>query len=145
MPRTAVGLYANSELADQVARDLEAGGIPRADVRVLSEPPYMAITGSISSPRHHFQVSLYRDLETIGATGAEATTYVEGVQEGGVLVFASGRDEWIDAAAAIMNRGGPAHVEELTGGDLNLPNPVGQGKNPARSRAIYSSVYMRVV
>lgn len=38
MAKTAVGLFENPDLVDEVVRDLEAGGFPRKDVRILGEP-----------------------------------------------------------------------------------------------------------
>ena len=125
--KTAVGLFDNSGLADQVVRDLEANGFPRDDVRVLSEPRDMDVAGVMSTPHNDFQADLDRDLRTIGATEPEAKAYVKGVKSGGVLVFASGSDEKIDAAAKIMNRHSPLEVEELTGGELHLPSTTGGG------------------
>jgi len=126
MSKTAVGLFKNRGLADQVVHDLEASGFPRNDVRILSEPMDMAVTGVMSTPHTDFQVDLNRDLRKIGATDQEANDYVQGVRHGGVLVFASGPDEKIDAAAEVMNRHSPIEVEELTGGELNLPSTAGE-------------------
>jgi hypothetical protein len=136
MPKTAVGLFNNSSLADQVVRDLEASGLPRDDVRVLSEPLNMVVTGMMSTPRNDFQVGLNRDLRKIGATEAEAEAYVQGVRRGGVLVFASGPDEKIGAAAEIMNRHSPVEVEELTGGELNLPSTTGRNVNATHDGSV---------
>jgi len=126
MSKTAVGLFENPGVADQVVHDLEASGFPRNDVRVLSEPMDMPVTGVMSTPHNDFQVELNRDLRKIGATDLEANAYVQGVRRGGVLVFASGPDERIEAAAEIMNRHSPVEVEELTGGELNLPSATGK-------------------
>ena len=93
MSKTAVGLFENPGLADQVVRDLEASGFPRNGVRILSEPRDMPVTGVMSTPRNDFQVDLEHDLRTIGATEPEAKAYVQGVRRGGVLVFASGPDK----------------------------------------------------
>jgi hypothetical protein len=138
MSKTAVGLFENRDIADQVVRDLEASGLPRNDVRVLSEPRDMAVTGVMSTPRNDFQVDLDRDLRTIGATEAEAKAYVQGVRRGGVLVFASGPDEKIEAAAKIMNRHSPVQVEELTGGELHLPSKTGEGMTSVRNSSIHA-------
>jgi hypothetical protein len=126
MSKTVVGLFENSSLADQVVHDLEASGFPRDDVRILSEPMDMAVTRVMSTPHNDFQVSLNRDLRKIGATDQEANAYVQGVRHGGVLVFASGPDGKIEAAAEIMNRHSPVEVEELTGGELDLPSATGK-------------------
>lgn len=126
MSRTAVGLFENPMVAEQVVHDLEVSGFPRNNVRVLKEPMDMPVTGVMSTPRTDFQVELNRDLRKIGANEQEAKAYVEGVRRGGVLVFASGPDEKIEAAAEIMNRHRPVEVEELTGGELDLPGTTGE-------------------
>jgi hypothetical protein len=129
-------LFENPGLADQVVRDLEARGFPRNDVRILSESLDMPGTGAMGIPNIDFEVSLNRDLRAIGASGPEAEAYVNGVRRGGVLVFASGGEEKIDAAAEIMNRHRPVEVEELTGGELNLPGAAGENVIPARARSV---------
>jgi hypothetical protein len=136
MSKIAVGLFENLGRADEVVHDLEAGGLPRNDLRVLSEPLDMGGTGVMSTPRNDFQVDLNRDLRKIGATEAEAEAYVQGVRRGGVLVFASGPDEKIDTAAEIMNRHSPIKVEELTGGKLNLPSTTGRKVNAPRDSSV---------
>ena len=101
MSRTAVGLFENPMVAEQVVHDLEVSGFPRNNVRVLKEPMDMPVTGVMSTPRTDFQVELNRDLRKIGANEQEAKAYVEEVRRGGVLVFASGPDEKIEAAADV--------------------------------------------
>lgn len=145
MPKTAVGLYASSELAVQAVHDLEAGGFRHEDLRVLSEPRYIAGGGLTGSPRHDFEVSLQRDVEAIGATEAEAQGYVDGVRSGGVLVFASGSDERVSLAIVIMNRGGTSAAETLDGGELHLPNSARRGMTSAQSRALRAAIHVRVV
>jgi len=115
MPKTAVGLFENPGLADQVVHDLEVSGFPRNDVRVLSEPRDMAVTGIMSTPRTDFEVDLGRELKAIGASEEEAKAYVQGVRRGGVLVSATGSNERVDNAAEIMNRHFAIGVEELIG------------------------------
>ena len=136
MPKTAVALFENSGLADQVVRDLEASGFPRNDVRILGESLDMAGSGVMGIPNIDFEVSLNRDLRGIGASGPEAEAYLKGVRRGGVLVFASGSDERIDAAAEIMNRHRPVEVEELTGGKLNLPSTTGENVTPKHASSV---------
>ena len=136
MSKTAVGLFENSGLANQVARDLEASGFPRIDIRILGESLDMAGSGVMSIPNIDFEVSLNRDLRTIGATEPEAEAYVQGVRRGGVLVFASGSDEKIDTAAEIMNRHSPVEVEELTGGEPDLSSTTGENVTPTQTRSV---------
>ena len=136
MSKTAVGLFENPGAADQVVRDLEASGFPRNDVRILSESLDMPSSGAMGIPNIDFEVSLERDLRKIGASGPEAEAYIKGVRRGGVLVFASGSNERIDAAAEIMNGHSPMEVEELTGGELNLPGTTGEDATPTNARSV---------
>ena len=136
MPETAVGLFENSGLADRVVRDLEASGFLRNDVRILGESLDMPGSGVMDIPNNDFEVSLNRDLRKIGASGPEAEAYVKGVRRGGVLVFASGSNERIDAGAEIMNRHSPIAVEELTGGELDLPSTTGENATPTHARSV---------
>jgi hypothetical protein len=136
MSKTAVGLFENPGLADQVVRDLKARGFPRNDVRILSEPRDMEVTGVMSTPRTDFEVGLDRELKAIGANEWEAKAYVQGVRRGGVLVFVNGPDERIDAAAEIMNRHNPVEVEELTGDELHLLRTTGENVPPVHDGSV---------
>jgi hypothetical protein len=115
MSKTAVGLFENPGVADQVVRDLDAGSFPRKEIRVLKEPLGMAVTEVTSIPHTDFEVGLDRDLKAIGASPEEASAYVQEVRRGGVLVFATGSGPEVDQAAEIMSRHGAIKVEELTG------------------------------
>ena len=46
MSKTAVGLFENPGVADQVAHDLDASAFPRNEIRILGEPLSMAVTGT---------------------------------------------------------------------------------------------------
>jgi len=72
MAKTAVGLFENSGLADEVVRDLEATGFPKDDVRVLGEPREMAGSGLMSTPHTDFEVGLIRDLTAFRVIEADA-------------------------------------------------------------------------
>jgi hypothetical protein len=121
MPKTAVGLFQNRNLVDEVVREIEANGFPRKEVRALTEPATFEITGVMSFPRLDFEVDLTRELTRIGATKAESQAYVDGLRHGGALVFATGSDERVETAAAIMNRHGAVEVEETSGPEPQLP------------------------
>jgi len=136
MSKTAVGLFENRGLADEVVHDLEANGFPRNEIRILGESLDMAGSGVMSTPNIDFEVSLDRDLRKIGATDKEANVYVQGVRRGGVLVFATGPDEKVEAAAEIMNRHSPVEVEELTGGELDLPSATGRNVNATHDSSV---------
>ena len=75
----------------------------------------------MSFPRLDFEVDLVRELTRIGATKAESQAYVEGLRRGGALVFATGSDEKVEAAADIMNRHGAVEVDETSGPEPQLP------------------------
>jgi len=120
MAKTAVGLFENSGLVDGVVRDLESNGILRKDIRVVSEPLEIAGEGVLSTPRTDFEVDLTHDLMAFGVAEAEAEAYVEGVQRGEVIVFATGQKA--EAAAEIMNRHGAVGIEKVNGAESALPH-----------------------
>ena len=136
MPKTAVGLFENPGLVDDVVREIEALGFPRREVRSLEEPATFEVTGVMSFPRLDFEVDLSRELTRIGATKAEAQAYVEGLRRGGALVFATGSDEKVDAAADIMNRHGAVEIEETSGSEPQLPDVVRESKTPVRDSPV---------
>ncbi|HZD47668.1 MAG TPA: hypothetical protein VE178_02880, partial [Silvibacterium sp.] len=78
------------------------------------------VTGVLSTPEIDFCAELVRDLKAMGATGPEAQAYVQGVRNGGVLVFATGSIELVEKSAEIMNLHQAANVEELTGAETVL-------------------------
>jgi hypothetical protein len=44
MPKTAVGLFENAGLVDDIVRDIEALGFPRKEVRSMEEPASFEVT-----------------------------------------------------------------------------------------------------
>ncbi len=136
MPKTVVGLFENPSRVDDVVRELEALGFPRKEVRTLTEPATFEVTGVMSFPRLDFEVDLTRGLTRIGATKAEAQAYLEGLRRGGALVFATGADEKVEAAADIMNRDGAVEIEESSGPEPQLPGAVHQSPNPMRDSPV---------
>jgi hypothetical protein len=131
MPKTAVGLFENPGHVDEIIRDIEALGFPRREVRSLEEPASFDVTGVMSFPRLDFEVELVRELTRIGATKADERSYLDGLRRGGVLVFATGSDEKVDAAAGIMNRHGAEEVEATSGSEPRLPGVVRESMAPA--------------
>ena len=136
MPKTVVGLFANPGLVDDIVRDIEALGFPRKEVRSLEEPTTFIVTGVMSFPRLDFEVDLVRELTRIGATKAEEQAYVEGLRCGGALVFATGCDEKVDAAADIMNRYGSVEVDETSGPEPRLPAVARESMTPIRDSTV---------
>jgi hypothetical protein len=136
MSKTAVGLFENTGVAEQVVHDLDASGFPRSEVRTVRESLDMAVTGVTSIPHTDFEVGLGRDLEAIGATEGEANAFVQEVRRGGVLVFATGSSEDVDRAAAIMNRHGAIQVEELIGREPGNGRKVGASLPLVREEAL---------
>lgn len=136
MPTTAVGLFEKLALVDGVVREIEALGFPRKEVRTLTEPATFEVTGVMSFPRLDFEVDLIRELNRIGATKAEAQAYVQGLRRGGALVFATGSDERVEAAAHIMNRHGAVETEEVSGAEPVLHGVVHESMTPIRSSPV---------
>ena len=122
MAKTAVGLFENSELADEVVRDLKATGFLRKDIRILKEPLEMAGSGLMSTPHTDFEVALTRDLTAFGVLEGDAEAYVQGVRRGGVMVFATGLGKKADTATEIMNRHGAVELEEISALRPELPS-----------------------
>ena len=136
MPKTTVGLFKNPGLVDDVVREIEALGFPRREVRSLEEPATFEVTGVMSFPRLDFEVDSKRELTRIGATKAQAQSYVEGLRRGGALVFATGSDEKVEAAADIMNRHGAVEIEETSGSEPEFPGVVRESKTPVRDSPV---------
>jgi len=136
MPKTAVGLFEKPGLVDGVVHEIEALGFPRTEVRSLAEPATFEVTGVMTFPRLDFEVDLNRELARIGATKAESQGYVAGLRRGGALVFATGAEEMVDAAADIMNRNGATEIEELRGADPRLSGVVRASMTPLRDSPV---------
>ena len=131
MSKTAVGLFENPGVADQVVHDLDASAFPRNEIRILGEPRDMGDSGIMRTPHTDFEVGLDRELRAIGASPREANAYAQRVRRGGVLVFATGTDAAVDSAAEIMNRHGALKVEELIGDEPNIGSMVAGNLAPA--------------
>jgi hypothetical protein len=136
MPKTAVGLFEKPDLVDGVVHEIEALGFPRKEVHTLTEPASFEVMGVMSFPRLDFEVDLNRELARIGATKAESQGYVAGLRRGGALVFATGADAMVDAAAGIMNRHGATEIEESSGAEPHLPGVARAGMTPLRDSPV---------
>jgi hypothetical protein len=121
MSETVVGLFKDRVLADEVVREIESLGFARNEVRTVDEPLDLAVTGVMSIPHVDFEVSLSRELLRIGASRPEMEALVDGLRNGGVLVFATGSGGNVEQAIGIMNRHGAAKIEESTGPEPLLP------------------------
>jgi hypothetical protein len=132
MPKTVVGLFENAGLVDEAVREIEALGFPRQEIRTMQEPVSFGVTGVMSFPRLDFEVDLGRELKRIGATITETRAYVDGLRQGGALVFATGADEKLEAAGNIMNRLGAVEIEKVAGSEPELPGLAHQGMTPIR-------------
>lgn len=132
MSKTVVGLFQNSAVADQVVHDLAASSFPLNEIRSVREPLDMGATGATGTPRLDFEVRLERELTVIGASVGEANAYAQGVKRGGVLVFATGTNEEVEAASEIMNRLGAANLEDFAG----VENMAALGTGPASPSSV---------
>lgn len=118
MPKMAIGLFENPEVARQVRSDLETCGCTPRDIRIIAEPVAMNDSDpnpGMSTPHTDFEVELVRELMRMGVERSEAMAYREGVRRGGVLVIATGPDRQVEAAAEAMNREGGERVEKGRG------------------------------
>lgn len=136
MPKTTVGLFKDPGIVESVVREIEGLGFPRNEVRVVDEPQTFEVTGVMSFGRLDFEVDLMRELTRIGATKAETQAYIDGLRRGGALVFATGWDEKVDAAADIMNLHGAIEIEETSGPEPQLPHVVRDSGMPATETAV---------
>jgi len=132
MPKTAVALFKNPALVEDVVEKIEKLGIPKQEVRTLEEPGAFPVDGVMSFARLDFEVELKHALSEIGVTDFQEEAYIQGLKDGGVLVLASGPDDRVEAAAQIMNRQGALDLNK--GGDLEpqLPEPELEGTLPSR-------------
>ncbi len=136
MPKTVVGLFAKPDRLESIVREIEALGFARSEVQTLQEPHAFDITGVMSFPRLDFEVHLRRALQKIGASEANAETYVQGLRRGAALVFATGPDERVDAAAKLMNQRGALGLEETSGEEPQLPQAAFANMTPMRKGSI---------
>ncbi len=136
MPKTAVGLFDNAAAVEDVVGEIERLGFPRQDVRTLEEPGDFEVTGVMSFPRLDFEVELRRELARIGASEGEAQVFLDGLRAGGALVLATGLDQQVDAAAAVMNRRGAKGVEESSGPEPHLPDATRERISPTRNSPV---------
>ncbi len=136
MPKTAVGLFGSAAAVEDVVSEIERLGFPRQEVRTLREPGDFEVTGVMSFPRLDFEVELRRELARIGTTESEAQIFLEGLRAGGALVLATGLDQRVDAAAAVMNRRGAKGVEESSGPEPHLPDQTGERTAPMRDSPV---------
>ena len=123
MPKTAVALFNNPALGEDVVREIEKLGIPKENVRALEEPRKFPVNGVMSFARLEFEVELKHALGEIGASDSEGEAYIRRLRNGGVLVLASGPDDKVDLAAEIMNRQGAIGLQEISGLEAELPEP----------------------
>ncbi len=77
---------------------------------------------------------MVRELRTIGAAGADAEAYVQGVRRGRSHRFRQGSGEKVDAAAEIMNRHRALELEELGLSEPHLHSADRGNMTPGSSR-----------
>ena len=138
MPKTSVGLFENPDVVDDVVREIEALGFPRNEIHTVNEPANFEVSGVMSFRRCEFESDLIRELTRIGTTKAEAQHYIEGLQRGGALVFATGSDERVDAAAYAMNRRGAVEIEETSGPEPQSPGVVRESTTSMHDESVTS-------
>jgi hypothetical protein len=115
MTHTAIGLFPNPSKAEQAVTELKAAGIAGNELRAAAEPRYMPVTNPLSTPGMDFCTDLALDLRAMGVPEAEIQAFIQGVRNGGVLVFASGSTEQAETFTGIMNRHEAVSVGENAG------------------------------
>lgn len=131
MTHTAIGLFPNSNDAEQATTELKAGGIAANDLRVAAEPRYMPVSNPLSTPGMDFCTDLALDLRAMGVTEAETQAFIQGVRNGGVLVFANGSIEQVGKFAGIMNRHQAVSVGQIAGMEPALAEVLHESAIPA--------------
>jgi hypothetical protein len=121
MADTAVGLFQNQDMANEVAEALRASVFSSDEIRVIATPSAMPVESTTSTPSLDFAAALGRDLYSMGATEQECETYVDGVRGGNALVLATGTRAQADTAIAIMNAYAPIELKEMGGSVAAMP------------------------
>jgi hypothetical protein len=126
MADTAVGLFEDALVAEAVVDGLRAHGFPPKGIRTVAKPA--AVNGATSTGAIDFASALNRDLRSMGASEYECGAYLDGLQRGNVLVFASGTHEQADAATHVMNEFNAVEIEEFaTVGAKSPSSPIEKG------------------
>ena len=120
MTHTALGLFRNATDADIVVTELKAAGFSAGDVRIAAEPRYMPVSSPLSTPGMDFCEDLALNLRAIGVPEPVTQAYIQGVRDGGSLLFASGSAEQVEKAVEIMNHHPVVTVEELKALQLDI-------------------------
>jgi len=121
MADTAVGLFRDTAVADAVVGALRADDFPLTGIRTVGKPAVATVDSPISTPALDFAVALKRDLRSMGASEYECEAYLDGLQHGNVLVFASGSRDQADAAIDVMNEFNALEIEEFASAIPTLP------------------------
>lgn len=131
MAHTVVGLFSTRKVVDEVAHEIEAAGLPKGEIRTISEPLDMPMSNVLSTPGMDFLDSVFCELEDIGAKRNEADLYIQQLRQGKVLLLVTGTSEQIAIVSGIMNHHGAEDVESLNGSEPRIPIHV--GRKPFRS------------
>ena len=113
MAETAVGLFEHPGVADSVVDALRANGLPSNGIRILSKPGAASMGSVGNTPPVDFAAALSKDLLSMGASKWECEAYVDRVQRGNALVFATGSRAQADTAIDVMNAYDPIELKEF--------------------------------
>ena len=136
MPKTAVALFKDPALVENMVKEIEKLGIPKQEVRTLEEPGTFPVNGVMSFVRLDFEVELKHALSEIGVTDSQEEAYIQGLRDGGVLVLASGPDDRVEAAAQIMSHHGGLDLDKTGDLEPELPEPDLEGTLPSRDTSL---------
>ena len=98
MSKTVVGLFPSSENAQAAMRDLEALGIKRSSVQVMTSDARDKVLNALTGA---------------GVPSDDAHIYAEGVRRGSALVVGSVEDSQADQAVAVLDRNNTIDIDKL--------------------------------
>lgn len=98
MSKTVVGLFSRSEDAQAAVRDLEAIGIGRSSVQIMTSDARDEVLAALSSA---------------GVPSDDAHLYTEGVRRGSALVVGNTDDDKADEAVAVLDRNNTIDIDQL--------------------------------
>ena len=98
MSKTVVGLFPHSDDAQGALRGLEAIGIRRSSVQVMTSDARDQVLNALTN---------------VGVPSGDAHIYAEGVRRGGALVVGSVEDAQADEAIAVLDRNNTIDIDKL--------------------------------
>jgi len=118
MKETAVGLFADSGVANAAASALRENGIKSENIRVVSATGSSGTNGATGD---EFSSSFSKEIRTMGVSERESDAYLGGLRKGNVLVYATGTREEAAKAVDVMNEFSAIEIEEFAAAAAGAP------------------------